>query len=703
MKRKGDLAVFCRCLLIFTAALLTELFVFNYRHWESLGNREIPAEALEGQIRFGSAYHQMEDHTYLVTDGGLEIELEGICESLKTACIKIQVLNSEEKDFPVILHQSVTDESHRLYYDLPERELWAAEDRSAYMTYHLYGKCSNLKIVPELSAGEQISFFISLNPVIPLFFSWERVFFLLFFTGLICLLKPSSRLHRILYLKISGKKRSILLFSIFLIHGVLFFWLTNVNPYFRQEIGENQKQYQKLAESLASGKLFIMEEPSETLKNMENPYDYAWRNQLMAEAGEWYQWDYAYYEGKYYVYFGVVPAALFYLPFYLLTGKHLSNHTVIFLLSLCFLSGVLGVIHELIRKWFPRVSLGAWFLVTELFLLGSNVIYMARRPDLYTVPILAGLSLGMLGLWCFLRGTRGAGFSCGYIAAGSLLTAGIAGCRPQLLIIIFPVMILLTEHMLFNSSDRGLHHAKGAIISFALPVISVALVLMYYNYSRFGSPFDFGANYNLTFNDMRRRGFHFDRIPLGVFAYLLQPVKLIQQFPFAEAVYFDSQYLGVTIQEATYGGIFMTHFFAWFALVPFLFRKYFKGCLQTVRHLASAMFLAALTVIVADTNMSGILMRYFSDFSGYLMLSAALSALMLLDRLQLNWMEDVHYGQREAFADLFRKGMIWILLICLLGTLTYQGMIFFLDTGEALKDLRPDLYAHVKYLTVFWI
>lgn len=30
---------------------------------------------------------------------------------------------------------------------------------------------------------------------------------------------------------------------------------------------------------------------------------------------------------------------------------------------------------------------------------------------------------------------------------------------------------------------------------------------MWYNAARFGSPFDFGANYNLTSNDMTRRGF----------------------------------------------------------------------------------------------------------------------------------------------------------------------------------------------------
>ena len=42
----------------------------------------------------------------------------------------------------------------------------------------------------------------------------------------------------------------------------------------------------------------------------------------MKETGENYLWDTAYYEGHYYVYFGVVPVLLFYLPFYLVTGAN---------------------------------------------------------------------------------------------------------------------------------------------------------------------------------------------------------------------------------------------------------------------------------------------------------------------------------------------------------------------------------------------
>lgn len=722
MDKKLSSKKICKFIFQLTTVLAAELFVFNYRHWESLGNREIPVEVLEGEalevgealddgealdgtVSLGSGYQLKGDHTYQVIDSDLAIILEGIGEELKTSCIKIRILNSQDsarkksskiQERPVVIHQAVTDESHALYYELPVRELWAEEERSSYMTYHLYGKCGNLKITPELPQGVQVSISISLNPTIPLFFSWERILTLLFFSGLILLLKPSSGLHRLTYLGMGEEKKGypgrLLLLSFFAIHGLLFFCLSSLNPYFQQEVGENQKQYQKLAQSLKAGSFSIMEEVPETLKSMENPYDYARRNQLMEENGEWYQWDYAYYEGKYYVYFGVVPVMLFYLPFYLITGKHLSNHIVIFLLSLFFLAGVLGVVHELIRKWFPKISLACWFLITELILTGSNIIYMTKRPDLYTVPILAGLSFGLLGLWCILRSVREPGFSWGYVALGSLLTAGIAGCRPQLFVFILPVMGLLGEHALYYSQNGSLKRDGflKLFLSFAIPMVLAAAFLMYYNYRRFGSVFDFGANYNLTFNDMRRRGFELDRIPLGMFAYLLQPVKVIQQFPFVEAVYFNSQYMGVTIQEATYGGLLRTNFFAWFSLLPILISRQLRKYNKAAWKMAVLLLVGAVAVIVVDTNMSGILMRYFSDFSIFFMLAAAVSAMALLE----------HSGQMANFS---RRGMIWMLLFCLMGELFYQGAIFFLDTGEALRDLRPDLYSHMKYLAAFWL
>ncbi len=672
-------------LVLIAAVLAMEIFLFNYRHWGALGN--VPEKAED--IRLGEGYRDNGNGTYTIGEGNLEIEVMGMEGELRGAQIVMAVLNGRDQDFPIRVRQWVTDESHKLYYELPRRELWAGEKRSSYMNYHLYGDCTGLKILPELGVGEVVSFELTLNPRIPLLLSWERMAALFLLLGTLWALRPASGLYGISYTGLRSDVRSLVLVSFFLIHAFLFLFLTHVNPYFREETGDNQKQYHALAESFKEGSFSLLEEPSAALQNMENPYDYEYRTQIMSGAGEWYKWDHAYYNGKYYVYFGVVPAALFYFPYYMLTGVHLHTNELIFFLSLLFLAGIMGTVHEIIVRWFPKISLGLWILLMELVLLGSGLVYMTKRPDLYTVPILSGASFGMIGLWCFFLAAKKGQHSLKYLSAGALCTALTAGCRPQLFVFSLFGLALFWKELASGTFIRT-KGGKKAALAFLVPMAAVAGLLMYYNYSRFGNIFDFGANYNLTFNDMRNRGWQWDRVPLGIVAYLFQPIKLVTEFPFTEATYFNSQYMGITIQEATYGGIFMTSLFAWFGVLPLLFCRQMKEEGREPWLFTMAGLLGAGMIIVADTNMSGILQRYFGDFSIFLMLSAAVSALLIVSHPKI---------KGSFWENLVIKG----LLVCFVTGIFFQGMTFFLDTGEALRELRPDLYSHVKYLTAFWL
>lgn len=103
--------------------------------------------------------------------------------------------------------------------------------------------------------------------------------------------------------------------------------------------------------------------------------------------------------------------------------------------------------------------------------------------------------------------------------------------------------------------------ALVSLASAAVPYIIVAALLMYYNYARFGSPFDFGANYNLTTNDMTHRGFHLDRLPFGLFMYLFQTPEFVGRAPFMTATSITTSYQGTTIAETMYGGFF------WFNII----------------------------------------------------------------------------------------------------------------------------------------
>ncbi|MDO4364312.1 MAG: hypothetical protein Q4C99_07265, partial [Clostridia bacterium] len=127
--------------------------------------------------------------------------------------------------------------------------------------------------------------------------------------------------------------------------------------------GDNAQQYAELAKAMAHGQLYLDEQPPQWLVDMDNPYDKGAREELQKQTGEEYLFDVAYYEGHYYVYFGVVPILLFYLPFYLLTGSSFPTAIGVLLAAIAFLLGITALLDRFARYHFKRVSLGLFLLL----------------------------------------------------------------------------------------------------------------------------------------------------------------------------------------------------------------------------------------------------------------------------------------------------------------------------------------------------
>ena len=99
---------------------------------------------------------------------------------------------------------------------------------------------------------------------------------------------------------------------------------------------------------------------------------------------------------------------------------------------------------------------------------------------------------------------------------------------------------------------------------------------MFYNYSRFGSVFEFGAKYNLTTNDVTRRGFNLDRLGGGLLTMLVLPPIYSATFPFIRESAISSRYMGKMIVEFVVGGIFTTNLISWVCLGSFWIKDILK-------------------------------------------------------------------------------------------------------------------------------
>lgn len=692
-KSKSDIALerVVTVATLLVVSLLVELFVFNYRHFQTMFN-----EPFTKEYDIPEGFVKNEDGTMSTIPGDHTIYINDINERIDT--VMLEMVNVERPDEPVLVFFGASDYSHKYDTHLNERVLYNGEKRSYYLTYHLYGDCRSLRISPQIGDDQTFMVNIVLNPVVPIFFEAERVAFVFFILLVIYFIRPKSFLHKVKYAKLDIRYKASAIAIFYGITALLFWYMTNLNPVYQYEAGPNFAQYQELAEAFSEGSLHVLEEPNEVLKNLENPYDMEDRVNTLEANGEWYLFDHAYYNGHYYVYFGAVPVVLIYLPYYLITGEHIHNYVVIFIGMLLLLAAIFAVMDEFIKKYCKKCSVAMWFLMIEFMVMGSTIIYILKRPDFYSIPNTYGLMFGMWGMWCIMKSDSSKikkdgsvsikALNIPYLAVGSLLTVLVLGCRPQIFVFIALDIIILRKYI-FNLEYLKSRDGIKSILAFGIPMAVIGIILMVYNAMRFSSPFDFGANYNLTFNDMRYRGFNIDRIPLGLFMYLLHPMNISTEYPYFGNIYVDPKYMGVTIQETTYGGVLMAFPFAIVGLLAFLLHKKFNKK-DTLWKLSITSWILALIIVVVDTEMSGILARYFADFSIFIMLAGVCTSLMIVKH-------------EEVKGKYLYNAFVWFLIACFIFECFYHINVFTLDSGDYLRNNRRDLFYHLYYMVGFGI
>lgn len=673
-------------------SVFTEVFVCNFRHFESM---DYEASVLEPTSLSG--LERTKDGNYRTTLSRAEIEFENIGIPVENLYLNAQAYTLEETGSGAVIRDeepaldvtiSYSDEANALYRSARSRTIAADQLESHYIKCSFSGDVDRLKLSFSLDRGTCLSMEpICINTVRPFVFHGLRFSVLLILSALFVLLRPKSPLHGISFIRFSEKPASaVALAAVLLIQCTFFSVMAFNNPTFtRTAPFQHHTQYQKLARCLLKGQVYLDEEPAPALTEMENPYDTYLRAELMEQSGQNFRWDHAYYDGHYYVYFGVVPVVLLYIPYYLITGNDMPNFIGVVMFTVFFTAAVYALIAAVVRRWFHKTSLGSYFLIVSSVTAASCIVYLLKRPDFYSIPIAAALAFTAAGyaLWISASGKgRDGGLSAGRLACGSLCMALVAGCRPQLLLLSFGALFLFWPDVFRR---RTLFSKRSILQTAALcaPYIIVAAGIMYYNWVRFDSVFDFGANYNLTTNDMTKRGIVCDRGGSAFFSYFFQLPKLISVFPFLRSADLDTTYVGTVISETTYGGLlacypFLLAIFAVNRVRDQLRKKGIWGL--TLMWIGAAFLLGWL-----DAQMAGILQRYFSDFGFVMAFGAAVIFLALLEK-------NDQIAGRDTVNGLLLCG-------CTAGW-AYSFMLFF--TADNLASTTPSLYYTVWQAVQFW-
>lgn len=470
---------------------------------------------------------------------------------------------------------------------------------------------------------------------------------------------------------------------------------------FTQHISDWQNdsaaQYGALAHSLLNGRLDLQRDPPAAMAEMQNPYDTAARQSAAPDA----LWDVAYYQGRYYVYFGIVPCLLFQLPFELLTGvPDLPPSLAMIVMAWLLILAVFGLVRQAAQRWFPSASAAACLLAAAGIAGGSQVYYLLLRPSVYEYAILCGAAFVLLALWQWLCAANTPVQHHGkimlHMALGSLCMALVAGCRPQMeLFAVLCLPIFWPQYIRQKRlrSKQGMTEA----IAFVLPVILVALGLMAYNAARFGSPFDFGANYNLTSNDMTHRGFRIGRLAPALFTYFLSLPVVQAVFPYLAGTKMQTNFMGMTITEVFYGGALVSLPLLWaFAALPLLRRRMAKQ--KDLRAMVLLPVLLAVVLAALDCQMAGVLYRYLSDYLTPLLFAAALVWL---------WAESVLAPRVQAAASgstlhTVQHMLQGAMLAAVAVGICYNFCVYF-AAEPGLLGQNPALYQNISRLVQFWL
>ena len=275
-----------------------------------------------------------------------------------------------------------------------------------------------------------------------------------------------------------------------------------LSPKYNGEEPEHRNQYELITEAFLDGQLhFQYSYIDKRLTAMENPYDAAERDRLGVD----YYWDHAFYDGQYYMYFGVVPVLLAFLPYRVITGQPLDGYHVAQLFTGIFIAGIFALCWLIGRKFFKKMSAALYLLICSAisYLSVWNVV---ATPQLYGMAIICALGLAVWSLYCFARAVwcienENRAIACA--ALGSLLGALVFGCRPTVGLANLIVLPLLC---VFLKTRKMSIRLAGKLALAALPYALVAAGLMAYNAARFHDPFEFGQAYQLTVTDQSSYG-----------------------------------------------------------------------------------------------------------------------------------------------------------------------------------------------------
>ncbi len=634
-ERKGYLRKFAPFVLIFFIMLLLETTVFQYRYFHPM---------LTGA----------EPKTYSAADLSVSGDETALSVTIYDVGTKVTSVSAEvtgSDSYSLIAYWYDASSANNRSGGT-KQQMHGYTSRGGEYYLNTRGDCKTLTLQIESDAPIVLSGIVLNSPVFDI--RWLRILvFTLVVSGIYLLFKckpwqavllPSSLAQGTKdTARLIGMVYIILMFAVFLLSPGMekntehcsIIKLVYENP-------DPNDAYMMQTDALAKGQVQLDITPSDELLALENPYDPSQR------GGVAYTWDFAFYDGSYYSYFGIVPVVLVLLPFRLLSGMFLSSYVFAFMLGAAAAVVLCLVYREAVRRFIPKLSAFAYYMGLVAVLCCSFLAYLSARSWFYEIPYNSSLLCIFLALYFALRYDRAKHKALALILSGLCFALSV-GCRPVALLSI----LLIAPIMLDNIGEKYMSY-----LYFATPTAAVGVLLGIWNIVRFGSFFDFGNAYQLTVSDVRFNSMLDLPVTLdGMFRYLFGEVQFDAVFPFFHAKQSAITEMSHAMYSQPLTGIVRYPIYLAVGLLPFVWKRD-----QKFARFALCGIVAAFGIILSVSASGGVCERYTLDFRWIFALIGTLCALKLMSE----------YGEKRTsyhlmFGAAVAASVAISLAICIMG------------------------------------
>lgn len=666
---------YSKFILILIISLFLEVIVFNITSYRTL-------------------FEKYEKRTY----NGLEFLYYS--EDNEKAFVKVNNINTKVGTIKLILKNETELTEYKIYYSddttdeflgLNSKFYIPNDEKTQYIPVYLSGDTKAIIISIDKQAYDNGNFEgIIINEKIPFEFNFIR-FIVVLGVGFLIYFIKNSKVFKEQYSVKSFKQEAILLGII----AIFFILLSIINTYSSSEgnygngwlanITTEGTVYNKdFVEALKNGSFYLLDEPSEEFLNLENPYDNYTRDSEVTRDID-YKWDTAFYNEHQYVYFGILPVLLIFLPFNLLTNKYLKISIVVFIFSLFIFILLKEILLKIVKRYFKEIPFINVFFSLIILLSGTLILYANGMSRVYELVIVVGLYFVLQGMYFILKSVESEDKKYFNIFLGSFCLALSVACRPTDLLASLIILPYLTVLLITNIKSKNWKSLFKLIISVAIPYLSVGISLMWYNYVRFDSVFEFGAKYQLTISNMKELKSRIFAIPTGLICNFFSIPSFIYEFPFIENHNKLMPFYGYYYIENMIGGLFILAPICFSIFSIFKVNKKIKN--KELKILINCLIIVGFLIAIISVMMAGSNQRYIIDYSWIFIVSGILIFNIIYNILK---------------SDEAKRILKYILCCITIYTFIIGVLSGIVSEKEYMKDISPEKYYKMKYTVSFW-